>query len=188
MSITEQIRAKKLNKLEARAVELRYEGKTYGQVTEALINEFNQSIAESSVRRWFSLGESLHDPYIEYAQAQNESRRKLVIEEVKKLMPIIPQRLNEILHRKKRDMFGKLIHDEDKKTMIQLDTLTIDAIEQLRAILGLDAPKKIDLASDQPVQQINIFQLISILKAENNLTFEPEQHEQHDAPGDISTT
>ena len=173
-----------ITSVELRAIQLRYDGRSHQEITDILKQETQQEYKVDTLRKWFMRGGKLDEEYLEYARAENEQRRQVVMEEIKKLVPIIPIRLSQLLNRKKYNMFGAMVKDEAGNPVLNLDRVTIETIAQICNLLGLNAPKKIDLASDQPVQQTNIFQIVAILNAVKNLTPKPKQHEQHDAGAD----
>lgn len=86
-----------LKKHHYRAVELRYEGKTYENITTILAGEFKRQFHESTIRKWFMSKGALEALYLDYANKENDRRRKLVMEEMKKLTQQIPSNYQQLL-------------------------------------------------------------------------------------------
>ena len=92
-------KATKTSKLQAvhyRAIELRYLGSTYKQVSELLKKEFKKNHGEHKVRRWFMSGGMLEAEYLDYSEKENERRRRLVLEDMKKITTLIPTAYEEL--------------------------------------------------------------------------------------------
>ncbi|OGX31833.1 MAG: hypothetical protein A2787_06525 [Omnitrophica WOR_2 bacterium RIFCSPHIGHO2_01_FULL_48_9] len=105
------------------AVELRYEGKTYSTVAEELAKRYHKDFHAQSVRRWFMRGGILETEYLDFASKENERRRQLVFEELKKILPKIPQKFDALLER--RDETGRE----------KLDSVTLGTLKVLCEIL-----------------------------------------------------
>jgi len=108
-----------------RAVELRYEGNTYKSIAGYIAVEYKRAFNDDSVRRWFSRGGLLADAYMDYAREENDRRRQLMREELKKLVVKIPKKLEQIMDRV--DQLG------------QPDMVALMAIKTLIDVLGITA-------------------------------------------------
>lgn len=107
------------------AIELRYQGKTYKEITENLTTVFKVSFRPDRIGHWFATDGILEKAYIDYARKENERIRRFIHEELKKLLPRIPKKLEELLQR--RDEFGQP----------KLDAVTLGAIRTLCDLLDL---------------------------------------------------
>jgi hypothetical protein len=131
-----------------RAVELRYEGKTYEEIVEGIKQEFGKQFHIASIRKWFSRGELLHNEYIDYAKKENERRRQLVLEELKKIAPLIPTKIQELLTSRYLVAWGKKVVDpETGKPMPMLDSTTVKTLALLAEMLGFKVESN-DVAGD----------------------------------------
>jgi hypothetical protein len=82
-----------------RAVELRYEGKSFREISFILGLEFKKAPDQETIRLWFTRTGLLHKEYLAYARAENDQRRQLMREELKKLVVKIPGKLAAIMER-----------------------------------------------------------------------------------------
>lgn len=87
-----------------RAVELRYQGKTYAEIALLLTDEFKKDFRDDRIRKWFSLSTGiLAHKYLEYARMENDRRRQVIMEELKKVAGRIPATFDLLLDRKYQD-------------------------------------------------------------------------------------
>lgn len=73
-------------------------------------------------------GGILEQEYIDYAKKENERRRRVVAEEMKKIIPKIPQKYVEILERS--------IESLDPETVVKRDNVTVKLLKDLCLLLG----------------------------------------------------
>src|SRR3972149_4244680 len=97
--ITDEKKEVKLMAYHYRAVELRYQGHTFPEVTRTITEEYQKDFKDTRVRNWFTSRGILFRLYLDYARQESERRRQLVLEEMKKLLPKLPQKLQELLDR-----------------------------------------------------------------------------------------
>ncbi len=114
------------------AIEFRYEGKTYKEITTLLTEKYQKPFKVDTIRRWFISSGLLEKEYIDYAKKENERRKQFVLEELKKLIPKIPITFDALLGRKDKDGNKKL------------DAVTIRTLELLCEILNF----KVEPGSD----------------------------------------
>ena len=81
------------------AIELRYEGKTYSEISMLLSQKFKFDFKEGTVRKWFQRGGMLELMYLDYARKENDRRRQVIVEELKKVTQVIPEKYSDILNR-----------------------------------------------------------------------------------------
>src|SRR3990167_1680378 len=72
------------------AVELRYQGKTYLEISLIIAKKYGRDFKESTCRAWFGRGHILDTVYLDYARQENERRRQATREELKKLVSVLP--------------------------------------------------------------------------------------------------
>ncbi len=108
-----------------RAIELRYEGKTYKEITGHVAMEFRKGVHPDTVKKWFGRGGLLEGEYMDYARGENDRRRGLMREELKKLVGMIPPKLEQII--KRIDGTG------------QPDMVALMGIKTLIEVLGVSA-------------------------------------------------
>ncbi len=70
---------KKLYELHEIAIEMRYAGNTYEEISKALTDKFDKNHTPGKVRRWFQSGGMLDKPYFDYAKKENERRRQYMM-------------------------------------------------------------------------------------------------------------
>lgn len=125
--------------LHHRAIELRYLGYTYKQICETLAIEFpagkRKTFHESTVRRWYMRGGILEAPYYDYCKKENERRRQLMVEDMKKLLPMIPPVLQQLLDRK------VVIYNAATKSYTmskdsKLDMVTVQTVKLILSTMG----------------------------------------------------
>ncbi len=83
-----------------RAIELRYAGKTFREICGTIAVDFKKGVHPDTIQKWFARKGLLHEEYMTYARAENDQRRLLMREELKKLLTQIPAKLQEIMNRK----------------------------------------------------------------------------------------
>lgn len=108
-----------------RAVEVRYEGKTFNDICGILGAEFRKGVHPDTIRKWFARGGLLENEYLDYARHENERRRQMMREELKKLVTKIPGKLDAIIGR--MDNTG------------QPDMVALMGIKTLIEVLGITA-------------------------------------------------
>lgn len=147
MTIEHKTRPPKLMAYHYEAIEQRYLGNTYPAVAEYLTGKYKRDFNPETVRWWFSQKGYLFDLYIDYAARENERRRRLMQEELRKLVPSIPKKFADLLNRVQRVPFtGEVLKDPDsKKEIDKLDMTTVAALKLLCEILdfkriGEDTP------------------------------------------------
>lgn len=118
-------KTKKLHACHHRAVELRYLGKTYGEIAEVISKELDNNYQEPRVRRWFGTGGIVENEYKHYSEQENNRRRQLISNHLYALLPRIPELIEAILNRK--DRFGNDV----------LDMLTVRTLKFLVDLLDL---------------------------------------------------
>src|SRR3990167_9370763 len=124
------------------AIEMRYVGKTYSQIAEDLTAQFKRDFRADVVARWFRSNGILELEYLDYARKENDRRRQFVVEELKKVIPKIPLKFEQLLDRTYMIPIKKT--GEVVNTNIpQLDIVTVSTLKTLCEILGFkiqDAP------------------------------------------------
>lgn len=140
-----------------RAVELRYEGKTYQEIADILTRESHKDFNDSArIRRWFMSGGILEKDYSDYAKKENERRRRVTLEELKKIVPTIPIKFQEVLERKYFYINKKTgdIVETDKNIV---DKTTVTALLGLCKILGfqIDPPEAEDDPLDKYLEKLD---------------------------------
>ena len=119
------------------AVELRYSGKPYAEVAAILTEKYKRDFRDATVRRWFMTKGILESEYLDYSKKENERRRNLILEEIKKLLPMIPAKFQQLLERVATHPFtGAKLKDENNQTIPKLDTVTVTTLKTLCEILG----------------------------------------------------
>lgn len=108
-----------------RAIELRYQGRTYKEIMGDIGIEFRKGIHFDTIRKWFSRGGLLSAEYMDYARQENDQRRQLMREELKKLVAKIPQKVEKLLDR------------EDDQG--QPDMVVVQTIKLMADMLGISA-------------------------------------------------
>lgn len=129
-------KTKKLYACHHRAVELRYYGKTYGEIAETISKELGKNYQEPRVRRWFGAGGIVESEYKDYSGLENDRRRQLIANKLYAQMPRIPELIQSILNRK--DEFGNEV----------LDMLTIRTLAFLCKLLNLRVDAEDNYAVD----------------------------------------
>lgn len=123
------------------AVELRYTGKNYTEITTALTAKYNKEFKLDTVRHWFSRGGYLEKEYLDYAKKENLARQAVTVEELRKLAPKIPIIFSELLERVARKPFtGEVMNDDKGKPLRKLDMVTVVALKNLMAAMGFKMP------------------------------------------------
>lgn len=125
-----KIQDKRLGKSHYRAIELRYEGVQYEEMRQIIKRETGKEWNISTVKHWFATGGMLEKPYLEYAEQQNEARRKMAMQELKKLIPLIPVHYRNLLTRKGKD--GKL----------KADKLTQSTLRELCRVMAIQMEER----------------------------------------------
>src|SRR3990167_7175049 len=113
----------KLQVYHFRAVELRYEGKTYHEIMGEIAVQYRKGVQSDTIRKWFGRGGLLEVEYMAYARVENDRRRQMMREELKKLAGKIPIKLEKMLDR--IDGTG------------QPDMVTLAAVRTLIEVLGI---------------------------------------------------
>ncbi len=121
-----------------RAVELRYAGKNYPEIAEALTTEFKKDFTHDRMRKWFARKGILETQYLDYAKKENERRRQEIMEEAKKILPLIPQKYHDLLTKRFviNAISGEFIKDENGKKVEKLDSITVNALRNFCEMLG----------------------------------------------------
>lgn len=121
-----------------KAIEMRYVGKKYEEICEALTLEFKKDFLEQRVRRWFMRGGILEALYDDFAKKENDRRRMQIMEEAKKLLPLIPQKYHDLLTKRFaiNGITGEFIKDENGKKVEKLDSITVNALRNFCEMLG----------------------------------------------------
>lgn len=117
------------------AIEFRYEGKTYNEITTLLTEKYQKPFKENTVRHWFTSKRFLEKEYIDYAKKENDRRRQVVLEELKKIVPKIPLKFDALLERKGK--FGNPI----------LDMVTVSTLKYLCEILNFKVEPGNDMSN-----------------------------------------
>lgn len=134
-----------LSKLHMRAIELRYEGKTHAEISEVLTNEFGKKHKLDKIMHWFAHGGRLELAYLDFAKKENERRRQLVMEQMKQVLELIPQKALELLSRKATNPFtGETLRDKDGKPISKADMVTVATLKLLMEALGFKVPAGTD--------------------------------------------
>jgi hypothetical protein len=108
-----------------KAIELRYDGLKYHEISTELTNQFKRDFLDQTVRRWFAKGGMLEHEYLDYTDKENDRRRRYMISEFKKLIPIIPKK------------FDELLNERMTKTGKKLDIVTVATLKLMMESLGL---------------------------------------------------
>ena len=87
-----------------RAIELRYRGEKYESISLILSTEFKKEFKNQRIRRWFNNGGILDAMYLDYAVKENDRRRKVVMEELKKITGEIPTGYANLIEALKNDL------------------------------------------------------------------------------------
>jgi len=124
-----------------KAIEKRYHGKSYLEISTELSAEFNKAIRHQTVRRWFMRGGILESEYVDYCSKENDRRQKAMFQQMKKIVIKIPAKFDELLERQ--------IYAKDKQTgeivetgIKQCDMVTVQTLKLIVEMLGLkEAPK-----------------------------------------------
>ena len=109
------------------AIELRYEGKTYKEISEQLSEVFKVNFRPDRIGHWFASNGILEEPYIDFAKKENERVRRFVSEQLKGLLSRIPEALEGLLNR------------VDETGNPRRDALTLATIRLLIEIVDLKA-------------------------------------------------
>lgn len=119
-----------------RAIELRYEGHTFKEISGMLAVELRKGVHPDTVRKWFARGGFLNEDYLEYARQENDHRRQLMREELKKLVVKIPTKLGSIMDR--MDETGKpdMVALMAIKTIVEILGITANDERQAQDVLG----------------------------------------------------
>ena len=73
------------------AIELRYQGMTYEEISVALGTKYNKEFQNKRLRAWFASKGILERMYMDFAKKENDRRRQVVLEEIKKITSKIPK-------------------------------------------------------------------------------------------------
>jgi len=74
-----------------RAIEFRYQGLKYEEISLKLAAEFKKEFLNQRIRKWFMHNGILDQMYLDYAVKENDRVRKVVLEELKKTTAMIPK-------------------------------------------------------------------------------------------------
>lgn len=116
------------------AIELRYQGKTYAEIAELLTSKYKRDFKDQTVRHWFSRTGMLDKEYRDYARQENERRRAYVLEELKKIVQVIPAKYQELIDRQIDNLSPgqQIYHDATKRAILK----------DLCALLGFKVPEE----------------------------------------------
>lgn len=117
-----------------RAIELRYEGNTFKDISGTIGMEFRKGIHPDTIRKWFARGGLLAEQYLDYARQENDQRRQLMREELKKLTGRIPQKIEKLLDR---------LDERDQPDMVVVQTIKL--LVDILGLSGDDDPKTGDI-------------------------------------------
>lgn len=119
------------------AVELRYQGKTYAEISAYLTDKYKQEFSVDRLRRWFMKGGILEERYYDYSKKENDRRRKLMMEDMKKVASKIPKVLDEVIEEPVRHPFtGKIMTDENGNPIRKRNGTTVKAVQTIVDMLG----------------------------------------------------
>ncbi len=119
------------------AIELRYTGKTYTQMSEILWTKYGKRLPEVRLRKWFMRGGILHDLYEAHASRENDMRQSDIRQRLTALAESIPDVLQETLFTPLRNPFtGEIIKDRDGNTVFIRNKTTNEAVKILATMLG----------------------------------------------------
>lgn len=125
------------------AIEQRYLGKTHAEVAAFISEKYahgrNVGFKELTVRHWFARAGMLYLPYEEYAKTEDERRRRLLRENMDRLLQRVPKILEKLLDRK----YVEQLPDGSFKitNMERLDSVTLGTV---RLILKAGGQNLID--------------------------------------------
>lgn len=107
-----------------KAVELRYAGERFEDITDKINAIGAKTFRPATVRAWFATGGYLEELYFEYASQENDRRRQHMRAELGKLTRRIPEKFDALLARK------------------EIDALTLRTVTQLCKVLGIALDEK----------------------------------------------
>jgi hypothetical protein len=114
-----------MNQLHQLAIELKYEGKVYEEISQAL----NNKLTAGTLKKYFSEGGLLQVPYLEYQELQTKLRHK----EARNLFKSHVSKAAKVI----TDTLDNAIHNGDNK-------LAVQAAEKVLDRAGFIIPTKID--------------------------------------------
>lgn len=120
------------------AIEQCYLGKTYRKIAEYLNEKYTKTFTRNTISKWFMRNGFLEKEYLDFSRKESERRRRFVIEEMKKIISMIPEKYIEIIGRDTKNL--------DPKTLIKRDTVTLRMLKDLCTLLGF----RIDISEDEP--------------------------------------
>lgn len=125
------------NALHTDAIDLRYRGMTYKEISKELFNKHGKYVLPQRLRAWFMTGGILHDKYAAYAKEENGERRELMQQQLRKIGMLIPKVLEETLFQPMRHpMTGQIMKDEEGNVLYMRNRTTNDAVKILSELLG----------------------------------------------------
>lgn len=135
-----------LNKYEKKAIELKYNGYTYGEMSKTMGNK----IASGTLRNWFSHGGKLHVPYLQFVEQMDQITTDDVVKEFKRdaaRAPVMFRSLYQLAVKAKDYTLAYRIACE------QLDRAGIVTVHKVETKQTYKAPEK-QLTMEQLYEQL----------------------------------
>lgn len=118
-----------LRKFHYEAVELRYQGKTYDEISRELTERHKRDFHLKTVASWFYSGGLLEEVYIDYSRKENNRRRRTMLEEMKKVSVKLPIGYDKL--------YNKLIQELDNPENDKADETFRKLLKDLAEIFGI---------------------------------------------------
>jgi len=114
------------------AVELRYLGLQYKEISQVLLEKYSKAFPDYRLRRWFANGGILHDLYAKYTIEHNKERQERMNKRLNSLAEDIPEILEETLNLVQVNPFtGQVVTGLDGKPIKVRNSVTNEALKIL---------------------------------------------------------